>query len=62
VSLPQFKELVAIDIEKQVYEYTCYLVEQGGADLSTLRGYQGRIAGLREALAIISDQYRKMYG
>jgi hypothetical protein len=62
MSLPQFKELIAIAIENEIQANVSYLVEQRQADLPTLRGYQGQIAGLKLALELIGDTYRKMYG
>lgn len=62
MSLPQFKELVAFRIEEQINQTAAYLITQRSADLDKLRSYQGEIAGLRIALDIIAEQYKKMYG
>lgn len=60
-SLPQFKEILAIKLEDRMQDYTTHLVEQMGADLPTLRGYQGRIAGFREALELLNDTFKQMF-
>lgn len=62
MSVPQFKEVVAIRIDEAINAAAAYLIEQHGADLDRLRFYQGQIAGLRQAQDIISDYYRQSSG
>ena len=62
MSIPQYKELVLYRLQEMIREQTAYLVEQEHADLPQLRAYQGRIHGIKLAIDIISDEYRKAYG
>lgn len=62
MSLPQFKELALVRIEARINEIASYLVDQQQADIATLRVYQGRIQGLREAEEIMNETFREQYG
>jgi hypothetical protein len=61
MSVPAFKETVAIRIENAIAEQNAYLVERD-EDLALMRKRQGTIAGLRLAQEIIKESYRESYG
>ena len=62
MSVPQFKETILVRIEEAIQSQVSYLVEQTQADLPSLRLYQGKIAGLRQAQEIMQDHYRESHG
>lgn len=61
MSLPQFKELCVMEMEKRIREYTDLLIETQQADHATLRSWQGRIGGLREGIEVVNEMFKKAY-
>lgn len=62
MSTHEFKQAIAISIDMEIAQCTSYLVEHTQADIAVLRLYQGRIAGLNAAKAIIQEIYKGLHG
>ena len=56
------RQRALVAFEHKINEWRGLLEESTHADLATLRGYQGNIAGLKEAAAILNDTFMDLSG
>lgn len=59
MSIPHFKEALAMRMESAIQDEVAMLVEQSLATPDEMRLRQGRINGIKIALDIINEVYRK---
>lgn len=62
MSAYDLRQRAFVAFENKINEYRVLLEESRFASLDTLREYQGRIAGLKEAAAIVNDAFTDLNG
>ncbi len=58
----EFRQRIVIAIDIAITENMGYLVNHTQADLAAMRLYQGRIAGLEAAKAMVNECYKELHG
>lgn len=62
MSSQALRDLTKVEIMNKIEEYRAHLSDHTEYDFSQMRLMQGRIAGLAEALEILSDKFKGMFG